>query len=186
MPRHRPRLTDLEGCLDFRCVLFHLACAVTGSRPEEPSQTVATSPGDDVYVEVGDRLTDDIVDRDEGPLRFERLDQRPSDTLSAGYKRFHEVLRQVEQCLNMLQRGDEDMSFEDRPVIEKRDHLVSAENNRRIDITTADLAEHVVSHRHEISAIERRLPESPPSAFLTANHIANCERSNISSNILTL
>ena len=104
-------------------------------------------------MEVRDRLADDVVNGNECALRFERFDQRPSDTLSAGHERFHEALRQLEQCLDMPQRGDEDMSFEDRPVIEKRDHFVSAEHDCRIDITTADLAEHVLSHRHETSAI---------------------------------
>jgi hypothetical protein len=103
-------------------------------------------------VEVGDGLTNDVVDRNERALGFERLDQRSSDTLSAGHEWFHEALRQLEQCFDMPQRGDQDMSFEDRPVIEKRDHILSAEHDCRIDIATADLAEHVLSHRHEISA----------------------------------
>lgn len=49
----------------------------------------------------------------------------------------------------MLERGDEDMSFEDRPVIKKSDHVVRAEHDRRVDIATADLAEQVVTHRDE-------------------------------------
>jgi hypothetical protein len=105
-------------------------------------------------MEVGDRLTHDVVDRDERPLRLERLDQRPSDALSADHKRLHEALRQIEQRFDMPQRGDEDMSFEDRSVIEKCDHVLSAQHDRRIDIATADLAEDIVSHRHETSAIQ--------------------------------
>ena len=110
-----------------------------------------------MYVEVRDGLTDDVVDRNERALRFERLDQCPSDTLSAGHEWFHQALRQLEQCLDMPQRGDEDMSFKDRPVIEKRYYVLSAEHDCRIDIATADLAEHVLSHRHETNANDLKL-----------------------------
>jgi SAM-dependent methyltransferase len=63
-----------ESFFDLRRVLFYLTCAVAGSRPEETPQTVTAAPRDDVYVQVGDRLTDDVVDRYEGPLGSKRVD----------------------------------------------------------------------------------------------------------------
>jgi hypothetical protein len=76
--------------------------------------------------------------------------------LRAGQEWLHEALRQVEQRIDVLQWGDEHMTFEDRPVIKKRDHVVGAEDDRRVDIAAADLAKHIVAHRHETSAIPSR------------------------------
>jgi hypothetical protein len=53
----------------------------------------------------------------------------------------------------VLQWSDEYVTFEDRPVIKKCDHVVGTEDDRRVNITAADLAEHIVGHRHETSAI---------------------------------
>jgi len=142
-----------KSFLDPCRVLFHLTCAVAGPRPEEPSQTVATAARHDVQVQVWDRLADNVVNRNEGALRSEGIDQRTSDVLRTGQKWFHQALRQVEQRVDMLQWGDQHMTFEDRPVIKKRDHVVGTEDDRRVDITAADLAKHIVAHRHETSAI---------------------------------
>jgi hypothetical protein len=46
--------------------------------------------------------------------------------LRAGQQWLHQGLRQIEQRIDVLQWGDEDVPFEDRPVIKKCDHLVGA------------------------------------------------------------
>ena len=63
-----------KSFLDLCRVLFHLTFAVAGPRPEETSQTVATGARHDMYMQMRDRLADDVVDRDEGPLRSEGID----------------------------------------------------------------------------------------------------------------
>jgi hypothetical protein len=100
-----------------------------------------------------DRLADDVVNRNEGSLRSEGIDKRPSHVLCTGQKWFHQVLRQIKQRVDVLQWSDEYVTFEDRPVIKKCDHVVGTEHDRCVNITAADLAEHIVGHRHETSAI---------------------------------
>jgi hypothetical protein len=106
-----------------------------------------------VHVQMRDRLADDVVNRNEGSLRSEGIDKRPSHVLCTGQKWFHQVLRQVKQRVDVLQWSDEYVTFEDRPVIKKCDHVVGTEDDRRVNITAADLAEHIVGHRHETSAV---------------------------------
>jgi hypothetical protein len=112
-----------------------------------------------VNVQVGDRLADDVVDRYERPLSSQGIDQCTSDLLRGRQQRLHQALRQVQQRVDVLQRSDEDMALEDRSVIKERDHLVSTQDDRSLDIAAADLAEHVVGHRHETSAIGIRRRE---------------------------
>lgn len=64
----------------------------------------------------------------------------------------HQALRQLEQRIDMLERGDEYVSLEDRPVIKECDHLVGTEDDGRVELTAADLAEDIVSHWDDTSA----------------------------------
>jgi hypothetical protein len=73
--------------------------------------------------------------------------------LRGGQQWLHQTLRQLEQRVNVLQRSDEHVSLEDRPVVKECDHLVGAEDDGRVELTAADLAEQVVSHRHDTSAL---------------------------------
>jgi hypothetical protein len=106
-----------------------------------------------VDVQVGDRLADDIVNRHQGALSSKGIDQRTSDLLGGCHEWDHQALRQIQQRVDVLQWSDEDMSLEDRSVIKERDYFVGAKDDRSLDIAAADLAEHVVGHRHETSAI---------------------------------
>ena len=76
--------------------------------------------------------------------------------LCTGQEWFHQVLRQVKQRVDVPQWSDEYVTFEDRPVIKKCDHVVGTKDDRRVDIAAADLAENIVGHRHETSAIPKR------------------------------
>jgi hypothetical protein len=51
------------------------------------------------------------------------------------------------------QGRNEYVTFEDRPVIKKCDHVIGTEDDHRVKIAAADLAENIVGHRHETSAI---------------------------------
>ena len=142
----------IESFLDLRRVILHLTRAVASPRPEESSETVATTPRHNVYVQVGDRLADDIVDRNERPLSSKRVEKRASDVLRGRQQRLHQALRQLEQRVDVLQRSDEHVSLEDRPVVKECDHFLGAEDDGRVELTAADLAEHIVSHWHDTSA----------------------------------
>jgi len=104
-----------------------------------------------VDMQVGNRLADHIVDRHERSLSSEGIDQSTGNLLSDRQKWLHQGLRQIQQRVDVLQRGDEDMTLEDRSMIKERDYIVGAKDNRSLNIAAADLAEHVVAHRHETS-----------------------------------
>lgn len=117
---------------------------------------------------MGDRLADDIVDRHERPLSSEGIDQCTRDLLRDRQKWLHQALRQVQQRVDVLQRGDEDMPLEDGSMIKESDHIIGAQDNRSLDIATADLAEHVVAHRHETSA--RAVPKAAGRRACSGTH----------------
>jgi hypothetical protein len=149
-------VAGIDNLLDLRRVLVDLTGAVMGPWPEEPSETVPAASWHDVYVQMGDRLANHVVDRHERPLCSKRVNQGASDVLSARHQWLHQTLRQVQQSIDVLQRGHQYVSLEDRSVVKEGDHVVSAKHDRRVDIATADLAEHVISHRHETSVCRRR------------------------------
>lgn len=55
--------------------------AVTQPRPKESSQPVSPRARYNMDVRVSDRLTDDVVHRDEGSLCSERFGERPAEPL---------------------------------------------------------------------------------------------------------
>lgn len=99
--------------------------------------------------------------------------------LCTGQKWFHQVLRQVKQRVDVLQWSDEYVTFEDRPVIKKCDHVVGTEDDRRVNIAAPDLAENIVVHRHETSAIGVGGRESRVCCMLAYVSLSNTPRSTL-------
>ena len=95
--------------------------------------------------------------------------------LCTGQEWFHQVLRQVKQRVDVLQRSDEYVTFEDRPVIKKCDHVVGTKDDRRVDIAAADLAENIVGHRHETSASRPTRDAQIPITLWCLLHAGRCE-----------
>jgi hypothetical protein len=95
--------------------------------------------------------------------------------LCTGKEWFHQVLRQVKQRVDVPQWSDEYVTFEDRPVIKKCDHVVGTKDDRRVNIAAADLAENIVGHRHETSASRPTRDALIPITLWCLLHAGRCE-----------
>src|SRR5829696_5519865 len=99
------------------------------------------------------RLTDHIVDRQEGALCAERVDYRLRNSLTKGQKWSHQVARQVEHGVDVTDRCDQNVALEHGPVVQKRNQIAGTSNDRGGDITASNLAEHV-GHRTIVGLAE--------------------------------
>ena len=77
---------------------------VLSAGPEETAQAVLSIPGDEVHVEVGNALRDDVVGRNEGTLGAHRVSHRPGDQASVGEERGDQVVGHVPDRLEVLAR----------------------------------------------------------------------------------
>lgn len=93
-------------------------------------------------VQVRNALADYIVDRDERSIGVKRDWNRGCDTLHECKKVFDEVSAQLDQRRNVFQRDDENVSFEERRAIEKRDRVLIAVHDVGSQSTRDNLAEH--------------------------------------------
>src|SRR5690606_35454815 len=102
---------------------------VPGAGPEEPAQPVAPGARDDVRVQVGHALADDVVHRHEGPLRAEGVRQRGGHPAHRGEEGAEQLVRQVGQGDDVDARHHEHMSLEHRPRVEEGDDVLRGEDD---------------------------------------------------------
>ena len=133
--------------LDQGRVRLDLARTVAGPRPEEAAQLVTLGPGHDVQVQVRHRLADHVVDGHEGALRAECAAHRLGDPLGGAEQRHHQLARQIEHGVHVPHGGDQHMPLEDRPVIQKRHHLVVLHDDGRGQFSADDLADDIAHPR---------------------------------------
>ena len=122
---------------------------VAVTRPEKATEPVSPPTGDDVDVEVGDRLADGVVHGDECPLRSHGPPHCGCDAPHPGEQRVG--LLQIFQRVDVFGGNDEHVAGEQRSGVEEPEHPGFVENHRSGSISGDDLAEearrHVVDDR---------------------------------------
>ena len=96
-----------------------------------------------MHVQMGDRLADHVVDRDEGALGAQRGAEGRGHPLRRAEHRHHQLGRQVQQVVDVADRGDQHVALEHRPVVQERDHVVVPDDHRRVQLAGDDLADDV-------------------------------------------
>ncbi len=88
-----------------------------------------------------DALTDDVVERDEGPRLPHRLGHRDREQLRVREERTDQFVRQVRERLVMLSRHEQRVSGEQGTVVEEGDRALVLEDHVRRLVTGDDLTE---------------------------------------------
>src|SRR4051794_2108473 len=116
--------------------------------PEEPAQPVLAIARDEVNMQMGDALADDVVQCDEGSLGFHRRADRAREELGIGEQRLDQLIRQVPDRLVVLAGDEQRVTREERPVVEEGEARLVLEDHVRLLIARDD--------RAEATALERR------------------------------
>src|SRR5262245_29302110 len=107
------------------CRLEHLLLTlVLRARPEKTLEAVPLRARYDMDVQMRDALADDVVHRDECPLRAERLRDRTRDGLNTLEEWTDRFERKVRQRDDVCARNDQHVSNEERRFVEEREREV--------------------------------------------------------------
>ena len=98
-------------------------------------------------MEMRDGLGDDVVHRDEGPLRSARVTNGDRQELSAGEERLDQMRRKVGERLVMLAGNQERVPVEERAHIEECETVLVVEDDVRGRVSGDDPAEQAVRQR---------------------------------------
>jgi hypothetical protein len=136
---------------------------VSVPRTEPEPQAVPLRPGNDVQVQVRDRLAHHVIDQDQRAIGTQAIFDRAFEALRRGEELRYPVGGQVAEQPNMPLRHEEDMTEEKRPVIEERHHSLGLEHGHGRLIAADDVAEGACCwHPREPIALAPPAPGPPP------------------------
>src|SRR6202167_1235335 len=110
-------------------------------RAKPEPQAVFEVPGDDVQVQVGDRLADDVVDEDHRAVRAQAVFDRALEALSRAGELRYPVRGQVAEQADVQLGHEQRVASEERPVIEESDQPFGLKYGHRGRLTAEEGAE---------------------------------------------
>lgn len=115
--------------------------AVIVSWPEESAQSVTLGAWDNVHVQMRYALADTVVERHEGALAPECFADRRRQELCLNEERLDELGRKVVELTHVEAGHEQNMSREERPLVQKTEHMVVLKDDARRRISGDDPAE---------------------------------------------
>jgi hypothetical protein len=119
----------------------HFSFLIGAARPEKAAQAVLAFARDDVDMEMGDALADDVVDGDEGAVCFHCCLHFSSEHLSVGEKRADQGCGEIRQSGVVSSRNQQDVAGEKRANVEEGDRDFVFENDLGFQFARSDFAE---------------------------------------------
>jgi hypothetical protein len=112
------------------------------ARAEPEPEAVPLVPGDDVQVQVRDRLAHHVVDQDHRAVRAKAVLHRALQALRGGEELRHLVGRQVAQQPDVCLGHEQRMAAEQRPVVEEGDQPAGLQDDHGVLLPGDDRAEY--------------------------------------------
>ena len=129
------------------CNVGCLAVSVLLARPEEPAQTVLTTPRHDVHMKMGDALADDVVVGHERAVSIERRRHHRRDRAHALEQRTDLFGLQFGKRHDVTPGHDQGVSGEQRRPVEERHGDIVTPHLVDVEPTVDHVTEHTPAHR---------------------------------------
>lgn len=131
-----------DGAPDGRLRIFHLRLVrMSLPRPEETSQAVFFSSGNNVYVQVRHALAHAVVNRGKGAVRLHALFDGARQHLDIAEERRNEVRGKILERFIMRLGNQQRVPRKERTVVQERQRYVVLKNDIAFEIMRDHLAE---------------------------------------------